>query len=322
MGFLGLFLIHRLLLIWVGLLIPVGCLWTSLIIILGPLTILFIFIWNIVGTVFLVQITRMKDRDKCISTGSLVADWIIVSMIYLIYMFIFFFIYFVIKKVMEQKKASMAIKNKLKQVYLTILKPEESISQKEITKNIKECQELLRMNKVNIDKFPLFCEEENVMRLFYIPEINQNQRRISEVKDNFQKKLSIVNMDQNDSEDGLTEPLLKMINKNPLEKQMNKRMTDIQNKVDENAEDCIICFCELDDPLKKMVLKCRHKFHEKCIFDWLKVKPTCPMCRKNVRLDLLSMIIEHLEKLKNKENIKFEEIEEVDSTLVLMDDKQ
>ena len=33
---------------------------------------------------------------------------------------------------------------------------------------------------------------------------------------------------------------------------------------------------------KGIHLKCRHLFHRKCIKRWLRVRPTCPNCRKGV----------------------------------------
>jgi hypothetical protein len=45
---------------------------------------------------------------------------------------------------------------------------------------------------------------------------------------------------------------------------------------------CAICI----DPLKtgQMIkaLNCTHKFHSKCINDWLKVKLKCPLCKQSV----------------------------------------
>ena len=44
---------------------------------------------------------------------------------------------------------------------------------------------------------------------------------------------------------------------------------------------CTIC---LDDitPEQKIKLKCHHAFHEKCIFNWLKKKRECPLCRQKI----------------------------------------
>ena len=43
---------------------------------------------------------------------------------------------------------------------------------------------------------------------------------------------------------------------------------------------CIICLedHELND--KIIILSCYHKFHKKCILEWLNNNPICPICRK------------------------------------------
>ncbi len=41
--------------------------------------------------------------------------------------------------------------------------------------------------------------------------------------------------------------------------------------------ECPICFEECESYIK---LSCNHKFHEKCIKDWVKKSTECPMCRK------------------------------------------
>lgn len=43
---------------------------------------------------------------------------------------------------------------------------------------------------------------------------------------------------------------------------------------------CSIC---LDNNNKKSILlKCNHKFHKECLYQWLKVKPICPLCQTNL----------------------------------------
>jgi len=51
-------------------------------------------------------------------------------------------------------------------------------------------------------------------------------------------------------------------------------------------EECGICFEKIKKDQKFRALPCSetvfHKFHVSCIDPWLKRKPTCPLCRKNV----------------------------------------
>lgn len=318
MGFLIFFLSHRLLLIWIEC-FPIGtCFWVFLVIFLGPVSLIFIFAWNILGTVYLAYVTNSPDRAKCISTGTMVVDWIIISLIYLAYAFLFCIFYGVIKAIKKQKKKVEALKSKLRAVYVTMLMPEENLPKSEISSTILKVEALLKVESKELDKFPLFFEEENVMRLFYIKEINKSQLRISELKDSVKERLSSIDMSQGkvSNDDSLAEPLLQMINKNPMEEQMNKRMSDIRQNASQESEDCIICFEALDNPLKKMVLKCSHKFHEKCIFNWLKVKPNCPMCRTNIRKGLLECILEHLKKIGSSRRVS--DIQEVESDMYLL----
>ena len=51
-----------------------------------------------------------------------------------------------------------------------------------------------------------------------------------------------------------------------------------------SAEVCSIC---CDDIKSKNYVRrmpeCRHMFHQKCIDNWLKMKPTCPNCNRKTR---------------------------------------
>ncbi|KAJ5183113.1 hypothetical protein N7492_000729 [Penicillium capsulatum] len=50
----------------------------------------------------------------------------------------------------------------------------------------------------------------------------------------------------------------------------------------EGRLECSICLmaAEIDDEV--IQLRCRHWFHPGCVMEWLKVCPSCPMCRKSV----------------------------------------
>lgn len=50
------------------------------------------------------------------------------------------------------------------------------------------------------------------------------------------------------------------------------------NNIDENEKiTCCICLGEIEKTICS--LKCNHKFHKKCVEDWLETNPTCPVCR-------------------------------------------
>lgn len=52
-------------------------------------------------------------------------------------------------------------------------------------------------------------------------------------------------------------------------------------------EMCIICYEYLKEDELMIKIECNHYYHKKCIFDWCKIKPTCPICKRNFRLDIM-----------------------------------
>uniref|UniRef100_A0A915EVV6 RING-type domain-containing protein n=1 Tax=Ditylenchus dipsaci TaxID=166011 RepID=A0A915EVV6_9BILA len=49
-------------------------------------------------------------------------------------------------------------------------------------------------------------------------------------------------------------------------------------------KECIICHQQnILENYKE--LRCSHTFHKNCIDEWLRVKPTCPLCRSEVLLE-------------------------------------
>lgn len=48
-------------------------------------------------------------------------------------------------------------------------------------------------------------------------------------------------------------------------------------------DECPICFDPLDSEAK-LTLKCNHVFHETCIQGWFERQPTCPICRKFIKI--------------------------------------
>jgi hypothetical protein len=47
-----------------------------------------------------------------------------------------------------------------------------------------------------------------------------------------------------------------------------------------DSSKCVICQDSLSGAVK--MLTCEHSFHMDCIKEWLKVKKSCPVCRKDV----------------------------------------
>lgn len=45
---------------------------------------------------------------------------------------------------------------------------------------------------------------------------------------------------------------------------------------------CGICLAEYEKDDHVKILICLHKFHEKCVENWLSAHPTCPLCKWNL----------------------------------------
>ena len=57
---------------------------------------------------------------------------------------------------------------------------------------------------------------------------------------------------------------------------------DIEVWAESNS--CSICAVKFRRREVIALLECNHFFHEKCIRNWGKVKPSCPICRKNIEV--------------------------------------
>ncbi|CAO1436516.1 unnamed protein product [Diamesa serratosioi] len=51
---------------------------------------------------------------------------------------------------------------------------------------------------------------------------------------------------------------------------------------DEEEHKCRICLDIMEPAQKVRVLSCVHKFHLKCIQEWLRHDSVCPLCRKRI----------------------------------------
>ncbi|CAH8260058.1 unnamed protein product [Arabidopsis lyrata] len=56
--------------------------------------------------------------------------------------------------------------------------------------------------------------------------------------------------------------------------------------IDMKATECLICLGDFEDGEKVRVLpKCNHGFHVRCIDTWLLSRSSCPTCRQSILLD-------------------------------------
>jgi len=68
---------------------------------------------------------------------------------------------------------------------------------------------------------------------------------------------------------------------NVLENVKNNMIDEIEDDSLEN--ECIICFEEFSNTMVS-TLKCGHKFHYDCIYEWTMNENTCPLCRTPVEM--------------------------------------
>ena len=72
------------------------------------------------------------------------------------------------------------------------------------------------------------------------------------------------------------------IEMNNLEIQMQGEMYEMNG----DEEECLICAENFEEKDMVIRLNCSslHVFHEKCLKNWIQIKPICPVCRSKIRL--------------------------------------
>lgn len=58
----------------------------------------------------------------------------------------------------------------------------------------------------------------------------------------------------------------------------NKNLEEII-LIEDSINQCSICLENFLKKEKKIIVKCSHEFHKKCIKEWLNNNNTCPLCR-------------------------------------------
>jgi hypothetical protein len=56
----------------------------------------------------------------------------------------------------------------------------------------------------------------------------------------------------------------------------------VASDLEANQEKCFICLENLSTQKKIVELPCKHKFHKKCLNNWIRENPTCPLCRQDI----------------------------------------
>lgn len=266
---------------------------------IGPSSIIFMLVWNILGTIYIIDIAKQDNMKKCIYRTTLVLVIIVISFVYLFYLILILAIISFIQKKRNIKNEKSEIKANLIIIYKEIIKEKYLITLEEANQLKKEIH-LLIDKKCNILKnFEMFEEEKKVMSMFFIPGMLEHPDRLSRLSMSqlTNPLIKTSNMDSIKSAPLLSDPLLQMIGKDRFKKKVEKRITTIRKNIDNSPNDCIICYSSLKNHSMKIVLKCDHCFHTTCLFDWLKINPSCPFCRTNFRINLLNAILTYLDQI-------------------------
>ena len=73
-------------------------------------------------------------------------------------------------------------------------------------------------------------------------------------------------------------------NRTNLHNYINQRQLEERENTD-NTDICSICIEPFVPRQLSLTLHCNHKFHTKCILDWLNQELSCPMCRTPIQFN-------------------------------------
>jgi hypothetical protein len=64
--------------------------------------------------------------------------------------------------------------------------------------------------------------------------------------------------------------------------------SELYNTIDKTLqiEDCPICYEKFNDNSNVTILCCNHIFHSECIKKWGEINNICPLCRKQIPLNI------------------------------------
>lgn len=72
---------------------------------------------------------------------------------------------------------------------------------------------------------------------------------------------------------------------------MNPEPAEFMPNIVPNANECAVCYTEVEDDSNKYTLECNHTFHTDCAIQWFRRgNSTCPLCRRgNPYVDMSSL---------------------------------
>ena len=66
---------------------------------------------------------------------------------------------------------------------------------------------------------------------------------------------------------------------NKQEKECESACDQLESRI---STACSICLCDYEDQEELRRLPCDHYFHKECVDEWLKLKRTCPLCKRDI----------------------------------------
>lgn len=133
-------------------------------------------------------------------------------------------------------------------------------------------------------------------------------KKQSECKENKENKESKEEKDDKDKYTMKKIRIERMYNLLKNKEQAEKDISELKERYNEMVTgDCPICFSEIENPV--MLPCCQYIFCGKCIFDWLKLKKTCCMCRQTTNVKNI-VYIDKNKKDNNETRERKEEKEE------------
>ena len=95
--------------------------------------------------------------------------------------------------------------------------------------------------------------------------------------------LNTAHLDNHGVEIGIDDETLNSFPKMPYSEKDSQSFTSAERTELEEAEDkkcCSICLNDYEDSeVVRVIPDCGHMFHKDCIDEWLRLHPTCPICR-------------------------------------------
>ena len=121
-------------------------------------------------------------------------------------------------------------------------------------------------------------------RNIYEPGTNRYRRNLRDYQNDFPShRLDTRNMEIRGSLRSIGDSVyFCQEDKKITEKLPETKIQDLSKLKDTN-KGCTICIEDFKINDIAIYLPCFHLFHKNCIIDWIKKKPTCPLCKINIK---------------------------------------